>query len=154
MFLSLLIACKPSSSTAAGGTADAAGGGGLADVTAVSTSGSEEEWSFSVTISSPDIGCDGYADWWEVLDAAGALQYRRILNHSHTDEQPFTRSGSPVPVGADEEVVVRAHMSPGGYGGMAMRGSVSGGFVEAADITAGFAAAAEDAEPQPSGCAF
>jgi len=116
----------------------------------VSTSGS----SFSVTISSDETGCDRYADWWEVVSADGTqLVYRRILAHSHVSEQPFTRSGGPVDIPDDREVVVRAHMNPTGYGGGAMRGSVAGGFTEVV-LDAGFGAALETAAPLPSGCAF
>ena len=51
-----------------------------------------------------------------MLSLEGALLYRRILAHSHVDEQPFVRSGGPVPVGASDIVIVRGHMNPGGYG--------------------------------------
>ncbi|MCA9661949.1 MAG: hypothetical protein KC486_26660 [Myxococcales bacterium] len=88
------------------------------------------------------------------MTPSGALVYRRILAHSHVDEQPFTRSGGPVEVGADDEVIVRAHMNPGGYGGQALRGSASGGFSVDATVTAEFAAALETAPPLPDGCAF
>ncbi len=125
----------------------------LADVTAVVTSGSDGDWTFSVTILSPDTGCEQYADWWEVLSPEGSLLFRRILNHSHSDEQPFTRSGSPVPIAEDAPVIVRAHLSPGGFGGAAMEGSVRDGFISA-ELAEGFAVSVEGAEPQPDGCAF
>ncbi len=122
----------------------------LADVLSVSARGS----SFSVEIRSPDLGCSQYADWWEVVTPGGELVYRRILAHSHVDEQPFTRSGGPVEVGAEDTVIVRAHMNPGGYGGRALRGSASAGFSADPSITASFAADLATAEPLPSGCAF
>lgn len=124
-----------------------------ADVTAVSASGSDGAYQFSVTVASPDTGCEQYADWWEVLSEDGRLLYRRVLLHSHVDEQPFTRSGGPVPVTADTVVVVRAHMSNGGYGGAAFTGSVDRGF-EAVEPGAGFAPDVEALPPQPEGCAF
>ena len=124
-----------------------------ADVVDVSTSGEPGDYRFSVTVESPDTGCDQYADWWEVLSTDGELLHRRILAHSHVNEQPFTRSGGPVAVDADETVIVRAHMNPTGYGGQAMRGSVDAGF-QTAELPADFAADVEDQEPQPSGCAF
>ncbi len=125
----------------------------FADVPAVSATGQDGDWTFSVTILSPDTGCEQYADWWEVLSPEGELLFRRILNHSHPDEQPFTRTGSPVPVAGSDEVIVRAHLHPTGYGGAAMLGSVSSGFSTTA-LTEGFAASVETADPQPDGCAF
>ncbi|HFE46716.1 MAG TPA: hypothetical protein ENJ18_14670 [Nannocystis exedens] len=110
--------------------------------------------SFGIEVRSPDLGCSQYADWWEVVTPEGALIYRRILAHSHVDEQPFVRSGGPVQVGADDEVIVRAHMNPGGYGGQALRGSVGSGFSPDASISATFAAGLAGEPPQPNGCAF
>ena len=89
----------------------------------------------------------------EVVAEDGTLIYRRILAHSHVNEQPFTRSGGPVPIGADSLVVVRAHMVPTGYGGQVVRGTPAAGFAPAARA-ADFAAPLEDASPQPEGCAF
>ena len=60
-----------------------------ADITAVKASGSDGNYQFSVTIKSPDTGCDQYADWWEVIDEDGNLLYRRILMHSHVNEIPW-----------------------------------------------------------------
>ncbi len=53
--------------------------GSHADVKLVSISGSPGAYSFSVTVRSPDTGCDRYADWWEVLTTEGQLIYRRVL---------------------------------------------------------------------------
>lgn len=138
--------------------------GPRADVVAVSVSGSAGAYTFSVSIESDDVDCSQYANWWEVLDASGALLYRRILEHSHTDANgttdpgapgnTFTRTGGPVAVDADADVVVRAHMSSGGYGGRAMRGSVAGGFAAAPDLGATFAGSVEGAPPQPGRCQF
>ena len=146
--LTLIFACaeQPSSTPAVGET-------GLADVVAVEADGSDGALTMSVSILSPDTGCDRYADWWEVLSPSGTLHFRRILNHSHPDEQPFARSGSPVPVSGSEEIIVRAHLSPDGYGGAAMQGSIEGGFASVV-LAADFAASVEDDAPQPEGCAF
>jgi len=132
------------------------GEGVVANVESVEVSGSAGAYTFGVTVRSPDAGCDRYADWWEVIDAEGGLVYRRILAHSHVDEQPFTRSGGPVEVQADAELWVRAHMhgegtSAEGYGGQVLVGSVAGGFV----VGDGEGLAAlHEAEPLPDGCAF
>lgn len=119
----------------------------VADVTAVRVQGQ----TFSVTLESPDTGCDQYADWWEVLSLDGELLYRRILAHSHVDEQPFTRSGGPVPA-AGQEVIVRAHMNTGGYGGQAMQGGSVDFRVVA--LEPDFASDVEGRAPQPGSCAF
>lgn len=124
-----------------------------ADVITVSTqSDSQNSATFSVTIDSKETGCEHYADWWEVVDLDGNLRYRRILAHSHVDEQPFTRSGGPVPVTENEMVIVRAHLNTGGYG-QVMIGSVQAGF-QTTDDYDGFAPEVEEAAPQPSNCAF
>jgi len=124
-----------------------------AAVVAVAASGSPGAYTLSVTVSSPDTGCDQYADWWEVLDEEGQLLYRRVLLHSHVGEQPFARSGGPVPIIAEQVVWVRAHMSVGGYGGTAFKGSVAGGF-SAVELAADFAVELAEVEPLPQGCAF
>lgn len=124
-----------------------------ADVTAVTVSGDEGQYTFAVAVSSPDTGCEQYADWWEVVTPEGELVFRRILTHSHVDEQPFTRTGGPVPTGAEDEVIVRAHLAPGGFGGAAMRGSPTQGF-QAFTPESGFAEDLDTAPPLPTGCAF
>ncbi len=123
------------------------------DVLAVRTVGGPNAYDFAVEVSSPDTGCDQYADWWEVVSESGELIYRRTLLHSHVSEQPFTRSGGPVPIDPDAVVIVRAHMHPGGYGGRAMKGSVGGGFAEW-ESGADFALDLEQAPPQPPDCGF
>lgn len=125
----------------------------VADVVSVERVERDGELWFAVGISSPDTGCDLYADWWEVLSEDGELLYRRVLGHSHVDEQPFVRSGGPVSVEPDQTVWVRAHMSPGGYGGQAYKGSVANGF-EPADLRSDFAPEAAEQEPLPEGCEF
>jgi hypothetical protein len=150
-----------------GGDLAAAGAGAVApyaNVTAVVTSGNDGGYTFDVSVESADIDCTQFADWWEVLSEPGALIYRRILDHSHTDANgtsdadapgnTFTRSGGPVSVAADDIVIVRAHMSDGGYNGRVMRGSVSAGFADAPDIGSDFAAGVEHDDPLPTGCEF
>jgi hypothetical protein len=125
----------------------------VADVISVEASGEAGAYTFSVEIESPDQGCEQYADWWEVVSEEGALVYRRILLHSHVDEQPFVRSGGPVEVDSRTEVWVRAHMAPGGYGGRALKGSVEAGFVPT-EMPAGFAEELVEQPPLPDSCAF
>ena len=78
---------------------------------------------------------------------------RRVLIHSHVEEQPFTRSVGGLMVQPDDTVIVRAHMSVGGYGGSAMRGTVAGGF-SPAELPADFAAELETQRPLPTNCTF
>lgn len=124
-----------------------------AKVTAVSVSGNSGSYTFNVTIESPDTDCDQYADWWEVFSPDGELLYRRILAHSHVDEQPFTRSGGPVPITENAEVIVRAHMNNLSYGTQVFRGTVSNGF-QVDSLSADFAIQLEATEPLPTNCAF
>lgn len=132
----------------------AASGEAFAQVTAVSTTPQNEtEYTFAVTIESPDTGCEQYANWWEVISEEGELLYRRILAHSHVNEQPFERSGGPVAIAPDQTVIVRAHMYPNGYGTQAMQGSPDSGF-QATTLAADFATALADADPQPNDCTF
>ncbi|MGF1460405.1 MAG: hypothetical protein ACFBSG_15440 [Leptolyngbyaceae cyanobacterium] len=114
---------------------------------------SEGQYTFRVTIASADTGCDQYANWWEVITADGDLLYRRILAHSHVDEQPFERSGDPVAIAADQSVIVRAHMEPDGYSSQAMKGTVADGF-EPTALPEGFTADLATVAPQPNDCAF
>lgn len=122
-------------------------------VTAVSVSGSSGAYSFRVTIKSPDTGCDQYADWWEVLTPDGTLLYRRILGHSHVTEQPFTRSGGPVPIDENTEVIIRVHMNNLGFGTAAYKGNVSGGFAKT-ELEESFASDLDKQDPLPESCAF
>jgi len=123
-----------------------------ADVVGVTVRGKPGAYVFEVTLRSPDRGCDRYADWWELVRADGSLVYRRVLLHSHVDEQPFTRSGGPIDVGPDEILVVRGHLHPDGYGGAALRGSVAGGFSPWDAAPARFAADLARSPPRPGGC--
>ena len=125
----------------------------VADVVGVRVQGEAGSYTFAVTVRSPDTGCDRYANWWEVLDSDGALLYRRILGHSHVDEQPFERSGGPVPITADTTVFVRAHLDPGGYGGRVMTGTPGRTF-DVATTPPSFPAELEQEAPLPDGCAF
>ncbi|NJL87334.1 MAG: hypothetical protein HC886_17315 [Leptolyngbyaceae cyanobacterium SM1_1_3] len=127
-------------------------GGNFATVTAVeATAGEPGAYTFAVTVQSPDTGCDRYANWWEVISAEGDLIFRRILAHSHVDEQPFRRAGGSVAVQPDQTVIIRAHMQPTGYGNQAMQGSIDAGF-SSVQLPDGFAANLAQAAPQPLGC--
>lgn len=125
----------------------------VADVISVQVTGATNAYTFSVGIQSPDSGCGQYANWWEVLSEGGSLLYRRILTHSHVNEQPFVRSGGPVQIEATDIVYVRAHMHPQGYGGAIFKGSVQEGFEEAT-VNSDFAQDVETEAPQPGDCGF
>ncbi len=122
-------------------------------VVEVTSSGSENNYNFSTKLESPDTGCDQYADWWEVITEEGDLVYRRNLGHSHVNEQPFSRSGGPVKVDADQVLIIRGHMNNYGYGSSVMKGSVNDGFLKDT-ISSDFAIELASADPQPPKCAF
>jgi hypothetical protein len=122
-----------------------------ADVLRAAARGAPGAYELAVTVKSPDRGCDAYANWWEVVGEDGKLLFRRVLMHSHPDEQPFTRPGGPVPIAADATVVVRAHFHPTGYGGAVLRGSVARGFAPWSPPP-GFAAELAKQPPHPSEC--
>ncbi|MEM6251875.1 MAG: hypothetical protein AAF821_03035 [Cyanobacteria bacterium P01_D01_bin.156] len=125
----------------------------VADIVSVAVTGEPGNYTFATTISSADTGCEQYADWWEVADLdTGKLIYRRILAHSHTNEQPFTRSGGPVPIRSDQAVVIRGHMGgvKSNYGGQVLSGSVDSGFAPVEDSLPSL----ESTPPLPTGCAF
>lgn len=124
-----------------------------ADEIEISISGNPGSYRISVTLRSPDTGCDQYADWWEVISLDGQLIYRRVLLHSHSGEQPFTRSGGPVNVQPDETVILRGHMNWTGYGGTGLKGSVAGGFTMI-EIPGDLGADLGQRGPLPDGCAF
>ena len=125
----------------------------FASVTDISVNGSAGRYTFQVEISSPDTGCNQYANWWEIVSEDGNLIYRRILLHSHVDDQPFTRGGGPADISADTNVWIRAHMNNSGYGGQVYFGSVRNGF-EALNHPEDFALKLENEEPLPDDCAF
>jgi hypothetical protein len=132
---------------------DVENGKNKAKIVSVTTSGNENNYNFNVGISSPDKGCSQYANWWEVTTETGVLIYRRILGHSHVNEQPFIRSGRSVKINKDQIVIIRLHMNNSGYSINAYKGSVSQGFnsFKTADD---FAKSLENQSPQPTGCAF
>src|SRR5262249_24432358 len=111
-----------------------------ADVLRVQASGAPGSYELAVTGKSPDRSCDAYTVGWERARGEGKRLSRRVLRHSHPEEQPSPRPGGPFPTAADATVVVRAHFHPAGYGGAALRGSVARGFAPWAP-PAGFAAA-------------
>ncbi len=125
----------------------------LAAIVSVVSSGTENNYNFSVGISSPDTGCSQYADWWEVITEDGTLLYRRILAHSHVNEQPFVRSGGAINITSDQIVIIRAHMNTSGYGELALKGSVNAGF-QATTLDENFSQNLASEEPLPNGCAF
>jgi hypothetical protein len=124
-----------------------------ADVTDVEVSGEPGSYTFSVQVESPDTGCEQYANWWEIITDDGQLLYRRILAHSHPDEQPFTRSGGPIQIDPTTTVWVRAHMNTSGYGGTMYMGSVESGFQPVEEPPMVAPDLAEEG-PQPDGCAY
>lgn len=125
----------------------------FANVISVKVNGSENSYTFSVEIKSPDKGCKQYANWWEIISESGELIYRRILAHSHVNEQPFVRSGGPVKISSKQTVIIRGHMNNIGYGKTVLKGSVSKGF-KIVTIDLKFANELEQQPPLPQDCTF
>lgn len=57
----------------------------------------------TATIASADTGWNKYADLFVVRTPRGFVLRKRVLEHPHVDEQPFTRSltGLSIPEGED-----------------------------------------------------
>ncbi len=125
----------------------------IAKVVSITVTGEENEYLFSVGVNSPDTGCSQYADWWEVISEDGNLIYRRVLAHSHVNEQPFIRSGGPVTIKKDQKVYVRVHMNTSGYSNAIFAGDFLGGFIEST-LDKTFASQLATMQPLPDGCAF
>lgn len=125
-----------------------------AKVINVECTGQPNNYTLNVTIESPDTGCDQYANWWEVITPEGELIYRRILGHSHVNEQPFTRSGGIVAVGPNDTIIVRAHMNNLGYGTQVFKGIVLNDGLKADTLASDFALNLETTEPLPGDCPF
>ena len=129
--------------------------GSEAAVTEATFTGEPGAYQVAVTVTSPDTGCEQYADWWEVLSADGELLYRRILAHSHVEEQPFTRSGGPVAIAPTDLIFIRVHMNNTGYSSQVLQGTVANGMrTTALLIDPDADAALAVTQPQPSGCTF
>lgn len=88
------------------------------DVIDAELSASGDQFSISVTISSPYDSPDRYADGWRVMTVDGEVLAEHDLAHDHANEQPFTRSRGPFEIPGDVEVVVvEGRDLKNGYGG-------------------------------------
>jgi hypothetical protein len=71
-----------------------------------------------VTVKHDDAGWEHYANRWDVLNLDGEILGSRVLAHPHDNEQPFTRSLTlNLPEGISV-VIIRAHDSVHGLGGV------------------------------------
>lgn len=71
-----------------------------------------------VTVRHEDAGWDHYVNRWDILDLDGNVLGSRVLAHPHDNEQPFTRSLTlNLPEGISV-VIIRAHDSVHGLGGV------------------------------------
>jgi len=95
---------------------------GEADVVAAEAAQeSDGTWRFSVAVRHGDEGWDHYADRWQVETPEGRVLGTRVLLHPHENEQPFTRALGGVVIPPEvTEVVIRAHDSVHGDGGVTM----------------------------------
>ena len=125
-----------------------------ANVEAVNVVKNSDRYSFSVKLHSTETGCKQYANWWEVLNSKGELLYRRILFHSHPNDQPFIRSGGSIKLDKNETIYIRAHMNNVGYVGDIFVGTVVSGFKKAIKLPTFDNKKLESTKPLPDGCAF
>lgn len=80
-----------------------------------------DEFTVSVTLSSPYDTPERYADGWRVLTPDGDVLAEHTLAHDHANEQPFTRTSAPFEIPADvREVVIEGRDLVHGYGGDTM----------------------------------
>ena len=79
-----------------------------------------EQWTFVVTVRHDDKDPDHWADWWIVRTPDGRELGRRVLLHSHVDEQPFTRDEQIRIPREVKTVIVEAHDKVHGRGGKAV----------------------------------
>lgn len=71
---------------------------------------SDQSWNVSATLRHADTGWENYADAWRVVAGKDTILGTRTLVHPHVNEQPFTRSLSPVKIPADTKTVyIEAH---------------------------------------------
>ncbi|MDJ0704010.1 MAG: tetratricopeptide repeat protein [Leptolyngbyaceae cyanobacterium MO_188.B28] len=128
--------------------------------------GNEGNYSFEVTIQSPDQNCTYHTNWWEILTPEGDLIKRQTLDNPHGDQASWSSQLSSVDVQPDQTLLIRAHFQGGyidnggnfslnssfsGYNNQALGGSINEGF-QIVRLPATFAPWLEDAEPQPTEC--
>jgi hypothetical protein len=91
---------------------------GKADVVFVEVRQQDADtWTFAVTVRHDDRDPDHSADWWRVRTVDGRELGRRVLLHSHVDEQSFIRDEC-IRIPRDvRTVVVEAHDRVHGLGG-------------------------------------
>lgn len=120
LFTALTAGC--SSAAPAGSAADAPGPSSaqqrFPDIVGAMASRSGEQFSFSVTVSSPYDTPERYADAFRVRAMDGTVYGINELAHDHAGEQPFTRtlSGVTIPAGV-AGVVVEGRDLLNGWGG-------------------------------------
>ncbi|MFT5706884.1 MAG: hypothetical protein ACI9ES_001173 [Oceanospirillaceae bacterium] len=73
------------------------------------TKNSANNYSFSVTLKHADKSWDHYANVWQVETLDGQVLGKRVLQHPHVNEQPFTRSLGSVTIDKGiKQVVITA----------------------------------------------
>ena len=129
-----------------------------------------EQYEFSVTIQSPDEGCDRHANWWEILSEEGELLGRKIIDSPHEFERPFKTTATFTIPNTEQTIIVRAHFSDfinenyrgdpynngnevGEYTTQAMKGTLSkANSFESIRLPAQFASKVERIGEQPKQC--
>lgn len=109
---------ESSSSGSASDTSHSADPREFPDVVDAVLTASGDDFTITVTISSPYDSADRYADGWRVLTADGDVLSEHQLAHDHANEQPFTRTSSAFVIPDDvDDVTVEGRDQENGYGG-------------------------------------
>ncbi|MEH6445434.1 MAG: hypothetical protein V7784_16180 [Oceanospirillaceae bacterium] len=70
---------------------------------------SANNYSFAVTLKHADKSWDHYANVWQIETLDGQVLGKRVLQHPHINEQPFTRSLASVTIAKGiKQVVITA----------------------------------------------
>ena len=121
------------------------------------------KYDISVTIQSPNEGCNRYADWWEAITEEGELLHRKILDSSQGFEHQFTSNALIDILDPDQTIIIRGHFSEDidsyrygygtGYTTQSMKGQVSQpSSFQQVRLPSQFAARVERQGEQPKEC--
>ena len=130
---------------------------------------SQPDYTVDVTTQSPDLHCNQYTNWVEIITPEGELKGRETFDQPHKEQSswPGVLTISADKVKPDQPLLIRAHFKGGqrndegqfelrsdgsGYTNQALKGSIQEGFHQQVRLPSNFALWLEDDPPQPSKC--